>query len=432
MTVPTDDQIKYRLWPWFFNSRELAENKLANEYVDYAKLGLRYGAPVIALVGYEGALWAKEKFDCWLNYYCEQRKAPPVADPNAQAVASAQASAQVVAPAQPQAQSNQGWLSWGALKGIQAVKSAPEKLWSAVTYPLTSRSPSAMGMRFVMAQSASDYLHDAMGLEEFVEQNRDLLKVVALPAAEINTPHNMDLFDGGIHWRDIPGDGNTWYWPPDIATRLIGKPLASWVRDPTYRFFYGQSIPEKATPWVYQQSYKATHYVNDNIMPTVKGGVESSAKAWQTAAHAWDRAKSISSVSDLTEAVSDTTGYVAECAKPITDRMPTETLGNWKQCGNDMANKLGEYLSEKYNNIPPEVYYPSVAAGAAAGTVGLYFVGKYTWRKLHELADGVPVPDVLVNNRIVNYLRGSAQQPQQPQQPQGSVSASASSSLSGP
>ncbi|MCS5709670.1 hypothetical protein CC99x_012260 [Candidatus Berkiella cookevillensis] len=273
--------------------------------------------------------------------------------------------------------------------------------------------------KVILPETISDYVHDAFLKEKFWDAIKPATTALMRPPLERMIPGIYNAFDK----NDLNWSARDWVFGGEgTLITIANKPL--WMlRNMFSTLFFHKSLADHAAPSVYELSESATDtgiavfgigrdvlWGSTQIRHCVFGGPE---KARECLAQA--RAY-----------FSGQGNYLAQVSAPLRN-----AAASWASWGTDMfwdgmgasydlmqggmqyvADGISEGLYQKTGvRIPPAAfYYAEVLAGSAVATTLAYLSLKASWLRLNQWFMGQPMPPLVVNNRLYQYLFGAAQQ----------------------
>lgn len=285
---------------------------------------------------------------------------------------------------------------------------------------LSKKALKAAG-KVILPETISDYVHDAFLKEKFWDAIKPATTALIRPPLERMIPGIYNVFDK----NDLNWSARDWVFGGEGTIITIANRPLWMLRNMVSSLFFHKSLADYAAPSIYELSESVTDtglavlrtgrdvlWGTTQIRHCVFGGPE---KTKECLAQARDY-------------FNGQANYLTQVSAPLRN-----AAASWASWGKDMfwdgvgasyglmqdgmqyvAEGISDSLYQKTGvRIPPTAfYYAEVLAGSAvAATLG-YLSLKASWLRLNQwFMGGQPIPPLVVNNRLYQYLFGAQQQP---------------------
>lgn len=274
--------------------------------------------------------------------------------------------------------------------------------------------------KIVLPETISDYVHDAFLKQGFWDAIKPMTTAAIRPPLERMIPGIYDAFDKGD--LDFSARGLFVFGGEGSIITIANRPLWK-LRNLFSTLFFNKSLADHAAPSIYELSESLT----DTSLTVLRTGRD---VLWGTTQirHCLfgGPAKTRECLAQARAYFSGQGDYFAQVSAPLRHAVAdwaswgADTFWDGMGAGYDMMQLGMQYAADAASatihdktgiKIPPAAfYYAEVLAGTAVATTLSYLALKASWLRLNQWFLGGPMPPLVVNNRLYQYLFGAAQQ----------------------
>lgn len=283
-----------------------------------------------------------------------------------------------------------------------------------------SKKALKVAAKVILPETISDYIHDAFLKEKFWDAIKPATTALMRPPLERIIPAIYNAFDK----NDLNWSARDWVFGGEGTLITIANRPLWMLKHMVSNLLFGKSLAEHAAPSIYELSESAT----DTGLAVLRTGRD---VLWGTTQvrHCLfgGPEKTKECLAQARDYFNGQGNYFAQVSAPLRN-----AAVSWASWGKDMfwdgmgagyglmqdsmqyvAEGVSEGLFQKTGvRIPPTAfYYAEVLAGSAVALTLSYLSLKASWFRLNQWFMGQPLPPLVVNNRLYQYLFGVAQQP---------------------